>query len=400
MRFFGDLLPYEDALGAILKNTLPVSRTEILPIDDALGRVLACDVIALHNTPPFNRAMVDGFAVLANDTALASSTSPVRFELSEVVYAGALPIKEVISGQCAQIATGAGVPSGADAVVMVEDTQRDGETLLVLKPVRTGGNIGPLGGDIAKGEVLLKTGAILGASLIGVLASQGLSSVEVYVKPIVAILPTGEEIVPLGAPLKDGQIYDINTHTLAAMVRLQGGEPYVLPIVGDRVEDIDNALSEAVKADLVLTSGGSSVGEKDLLLGIVEKRGQVFFRGVKIKPSKPTTFSMVDGKPILGIPGNPTSCLMASYLFLVPALRYMANLSDNATRTVTAKIVTGISADNERRQFLTVKVENGLAYPVFKTSSAITSMSEATGYVVVPEMVSLEQGAMVTVILL
>lgn len=398
MRLFGELLPYENAQKMLLENIIPLARTEKLSLDNALGRVLACDVVATHNTPPFDRASMDGYAVRAQDTTEANPGAPVHLDLVETIYAGSLTTQEVLPGRCIQIATGAKIPLGADAVVIVEDTRRDGKAVFVMKPACTGDNIGPLGGDIRQGEILIRAGALIGASLIGVLASQGICQVEVYARPIVAILPTGEEIIPLGGSLKDGQIYDINSHTLAAMARLHGGEPRILPITGDLQDTLEGALGKALEADLVLTSGGTSVGERDLLLDILESRGKVFFRGVKIKPSKPTTFSKIDGKPVLGIPGNPTSCLMAAHLFLVPALRRLARLPELTGCTVTARLTEKVLGDS-RVQFLTVKLDRGLAHPVFKTSSAITSMSEAVGYIVVPVGTTMEKDEAVEVTL-
>jgi len=399
VRFFGDLLPFEDALRTVLENVNPITRTEKLTIDDALGRVLARDLVATLNTPPFDRSSVDGYAVIATDASSAAVYSPVHLRLGEVVYAGAVSNQTLASGRCAQIATGARVPNGADAVVMAEDVRREGAELIVSKPVRAGDNIGRLGNDIMEGDVLLRAGTVLGAAHIGVLASQGICRTEVYMRPTVAILPTGEEIIPPGKPLSGNQIYDINSHTLAALVREHGGEANVLPIVGDHPEELEDALEKALETDLVLTSGGSSVGDRDLLLDLLEARGKVLFRGIKIKPSKPTTFSEIDGKPVLGIPGNPTSCLMSAYLFMIPALRRLAHLPGYTPRKASAKLAEKADGGGDRRQFLTVRIDDGLAYPVFKESSAITSMSEAMGYVVVPEATVLEKGAPVEVIL-
>jgi len=398
MRFFGDLLPYEDALNCILNNITPVLRTEIIPLDNLLGRILAGDVVASNNTPPFDRSSMDGFAVRSQDTATATPTNPSRLELVETIYAGAQSSQEVLPGQCIKIATGARIPDGANAVVMAEDTQGEGEVLLVTKSVGVGDNIGRLGGDIMKGETLLEAGVQMGVAQIGVLASQGHICASVYNQPTVAILPTGEEIVSPGHPLKDGRIYDINSHTLSSMVRLCGGMPCLLPIVGDSPEELEGALDKALAADMVLTSGGSSVGEKDLLLDLLEKRGRVFFRGVRVKPSKTTVFAEIDGKPLLGISGNPASCLMAAHLFLAPALGRLARLPGPTGCTKLARITEKVT-ESDRRQFVTVRLDGEWAYPVFKASSAITSMSRATGYVTLAENIALEQGATVQVFL-
>lgn len=398
MRLFGDLLPYENALKTLLDNISPLTRVEKINLDNALGRVLAEDIAASYNIPPFDRSGVDGYAVRAADTYPASPGNPVQLALAEVVYAGAQGAKTVSAGECVQIATGAKMPRGADAVVMVEDTRREADRVFIMKPAQAGDNVGRTGDDVMKGELLVASGAVLDASKIGVLASQGIRRVEVYAKPVVAILPTGEEIIPPGKPLKGSQIYDINSHTLAAMVRQNGGEPLVLPITGDQPQALEAALEKAIEGDLALTSGGSSVGEKDLLMDILEARGKVFFHGIKIKPGKPTTFSVVKVKPVLGMPGNPTTCLMAAYLFLAPALRKLGHLPPPNPRKVTARMAERIAGSKERTQFLTVRLEGDKAVAVFKESSAITSMSRAEGYVVLPENAVVEKGGRVEVV--
>ena len=399
MRLFGDLMPFEDALKTIMEHVVPVARTEKAALDDSFGRVLAEDVSALQDIPPFNRSGVDGFAVVASDTDQASPDDQVPLELADTVYAGSAPANAVVPSRCVKIATGARVPPGADAVVMVEDTITESRRVSVLKPVRPGENVDRIGSDISKGEMLINTGALLHASRVGVLASQGISSVTVYSRPKVAILPTGEEIVEPGRELSGSQIYDINSHTLSAMVRLNGCEPVLLPIAGDCLEDLENKMEHALRADMVLTSGGSSVGEKDLIMDIMEARGRVFFHGVRIKPGKPTTFSEMAGRPVLGMPGNPTTCLIVAYLFMAPALRKLARLPQQPSRVVNAVMAKKVTGSYSRTQFLTVRIEDGKVHPVFKESSAITSMSRAEGYVVVPENAEINEGSPVEVVL-
>jgi molybdopterin molybdotransferase len=399
MRLFGDLLPFEDALRTILEHITPIDQTEKVALDDAAGRVVAEDISALHDIPPFDRSGVDGFAVVASDTEGASNEKPVPLELVDTVYAGSASGAVVIPSRCVKIATGARVPPGADAVVMAEDTRTEGRRVSVMKQLKPGENLGRIGDDIKKGEPLVKAGALLHPSRIGVLASQGISSVTVYSRPKVAILPTGEEIVEPGRELSGSQIYDINSHTLSAMVSSNGGEPVLLPITGDNLEKLKERLEHALRGDMVLTSGGSSVGDKDLLMDILEARGRVFFHGVRIKPGKPTTFSEMGGRPVLGMPGNPTTCLMAAYLFMAPALRKLARLPQQPSRVVKAALAKKVTGAYGRTQFLTVRIEGGLAYPVFKESSAITSMSRAEGYVVVPENTEINEGSPVEVVL-
>jgi molybdenum cofactor synthesis domain-containing protein len=225
------------------------------------------------------------------------------------------------------------------------------------------------------------------------LASQGLSEVLVYVKPIIAIMPTGEEIVPLGKPLGGGQIYDINSHTLASVVKMNGGVPLVLPITGDEMKSLKASLEQAMSSDFAVISGGTSVGEKDFMMDLMESMGEVRFHGVKLKPGKPTAFAVIDGKPVLGMPGYPTSCLMNAYLLLAPALRKMARLPPGNNRTVEANLGEPIHGAGGRETFLPVKIEGGKVYSAFKDSGAITSVGRADGYIVVPPDAELPAGA-------
>ena len=235
---------------------------------------------------------------------------------------------------------------------------------------------------------------------MGVLASQGLSKVKVYEKPKIAILPTGEEVIAAGKKLKPGQLYDINSHTIAALVGVHGGAPVKINIAGDKKEELRAAIKEALKSDIIVLSGGSSVGERDLLVDVIDMWGEILFHGVQVKPGKPTIFAMIEGKPLMGMPGYPTSCLINSYLFLIPAIRKMARLPSRKGDTVKAKLARRVPGSTGRRQFLTVKLVGDEAVSVFKESGAITSIAEADGYIEIPENIDLlEKGDIVTVTL-
>jgi molybdopterin molybdotransferase len=214
----------------------------------------------------------------------------------------------------------------------------------------------------------------------------------------VAVLPSGEEVAELGGKLRQGQVYDINSHTVASVVRENGGIPVRLGIVGDTREDIRLKVTGALKNDLVVISGGSSVGERDLLVDVIQEWGEVLFHGIQIKPGKPTLFAMIEGKPLFGMPGYPTSCLVNTYLFLLPAVRKMANLPPRRGETVEARLARRVPGSVGRKQFLTVKVEGDEAVPVFKESGSITSIAGADGYIEIEQNVDiLEKGAPVTV---
>jgi molybdenum cofactor synthesis domain-containing protein len=306
-------------------------------------------------------------------------------KLVEVLYAGTASTTRLKPGESMQIATGARLPRGANAVVMVEDTARAGERISIFHEVEDQEHVGRKGEDIMKGARVLAAGTVLDPGKIGVLASQGFRRATVYARPVVAVVPTGEEILPVGKRLQPGQIYDINSHTVAAVVRQNGGVVLTLPIVKDNLAALRAAFALALTADYVVTTGGSSVGERDLLLNVLQEMGRVLFHGIRIKPGKPVAFAMAQDKPVLGLPGNPTSCLIDAYLLLAPALRQMAHLPPARERVVKARLGRDERGSGDRRLFLTVWLKDGKAYSAFKESSAITSTADADGYISVPE---------------
>ncbi|MFC1953480.1 gephyrin-like molybdotransferase Glp [Chloroflexota bacterium] len=400
MKLFGALLSFEEAKKIVEENIKIIERVEVVDIDEAVGRVLAEGFVATLNTPPFNRAAMDGYAVKAEDTFGSGQRKPNVLEKVGTIHAGDTPTTVLASGQCIQIATGAMMPDGADAVVMVEDTEIEDCNVKILKATYPSSNVGKLGEDIKAGESVLKQGAVLDAGKVGVLTSQGMTRVKVYEKPRIAILPSGEEIAEIGSELKPGQLYDINSHTIASVVKENGGIPVRMGIVGDTKEDIKTKIGGALDNDLVVISGGSSVGDRDLLVGVLEDWGDVFFHGLQVKPGKPTMFAIIENKPLFGMPGYPTACLINSYLFLLPVIREMAHLPPRRGETVEAKLGKRVSGSVGRKQFLTVRIENGEVFSAFKESGAITSIANADGYIEIEQNVDiLEKGTPVTVTL-
>ena len=400
MRPFGALISYQEAKEVIDRHTSPIMRIEAVLIDDAVNRILAEDLVAKINVPPFTRSAMDGYAVKAKDTFDAGQFKPQVFKIIGELHAGENPTKKIKSGECIQISTGAVMPEGADSVIMVEDTEREENEVKVFKSITPGTNIGKMGGDIKAGVVILKAGIVLDAGKVGVIASQGLSKIKVYEKPRIAVIPTGEEVVQSGKKLQPGQLYDINSHTISALVSASGGIPVRIDIAGDKAEELRAAVKEALKSDIVVLSGGASVGERDLLVDGIDMWCEILFHGVQVKPGKPTIFAMIEGKPLMGMPGYPTSCLINSYLFLVPAIRKLAHLPSRSGDTVKAKLSRRIPGSTGRRQFLTVKLVGDEAVSVFKESGAITSIAEADGYIEIPENIDmLEKGQIVTVTL-
>lgn len=400
MKPFGALLPFEEALEIIDRHIIPLDRTEVTDIDTAAGRVLAEDIIATQNTPPFDRGAMDGYAVRAEDTKGASRDNPAVLEKVGVLHAGDSRSTPVGKGQCIQIATGAMMPEGADAVVMVEDTAAGGGRIKIFREAARLQHVSLRGSDIAAGTTVLKSGIYLDAGKVGVLASQGLESVRVYARPGVAVMPSGEEVVVPGRELGQGQLYDINSYTILSVVKENGGIPVRPGIIGDNLEDIREKITEALAAsDILVFSGGSSAGEKDLIAEVIAEKGIILFHGLKIKPGKPTIFAIIDGKPVFGMPGHPASALVNSILFLVPALRMMARLPEKRMQKVQARLSKRTTGDRERVLFMTVKLEGDEAVPVFTQSGAITSIAYAEGYFRLEPGQTMEKGDMVTVTL-
>lgn len=401
MRPFGDVISI-DAARAILDATgFPIERTETVSLTDALGRVLAGDVRAKDDVPPFSRAGMDGFAVQARDTQGASRANPRTLAKVATLYTGQVSAVPVRAGECIEISTGAPLPDGADAVVMVEETDIGPDGLVrVFVEVRPYQNVGRQGADIQAGQVVVSAGDVLNASRIGAVAATGSTHVEVYARPRVAILSTGNEVVEPGEELKPGQIYDINRFTLSAVVSDNGGIPVPYPPAPDSLDALIATFDDLLSCDIVVFSGGSSVGERDLVRDAITAKGRLLFHGVAVKPGKPTGLGVVQDKPVFAMPGYPTSCLSNAHLLLVPMLRRLAHLPPRITTTLTLPLAQPIASTSGRHQFYTVRIVDNTAVPAFKASGDITSMSRADGYIEIPANIDrVEAGTQVNVTL-
>jgi len=394
------LISLEEGMQILLGAVQPISRTERVPLLEASGRVLAEPIAAAADVPPFARAAMDGYAVIAQDTFGAGNFNPARLRLLEVVHAADIASKTVTSGTCIQVATGAPVPTGADAVVQFEDTEAEqGATeVKIYQPVYPRQNISPQGRDIQAGHQVLVSGIRLDPSKVGVLAALGFIEVLVVAKPTVAVIPSGNEIVSPGEPLVPGKIYDINSYTLASLIQDAGGIPRLFPVMKDTLEDVRRTLRDALVCDLIVLSGGSSVGERDVMVEAVESIGELKFHGIAVKPGKPTLCGVIEGKLILGMPGYPTSCLTNGYGLLAPTLRKLAHLPEVKTGGIELPMARRYTSTTGRHQYLPVRIEQGEVAPVFKESGAITSMADAEGYIEIPANVDLvEKGERVLV---
>jgi molybdopterin molybdotransferase len=385
MRPIRETIPLETARTLLLEAIVPISRIERVSLADANGRVLARPAIASIDVPPFDRAAMDGYAVIAEDTFGASRSDPRTLRRVDTVFTGQVASRTLARGECMEIATGAPMPVGADAVVMVEETERAGDDQIrMLTPVYPRQHIGRRAADITAGQTILREGDLLNPSRVGALAATGLADVEVFARPRVAVLSTGNEIVDPGQPLGPGQIYDINRFTLSAVIRDHGAIAVPLRTAADNLDELRGAVDAAANADVLVFSGGSSVGERDLVLDVMRQMGEVIFHGIAVKPGKPTAFGRIGGKPVLGMPGYPTSCLSNAYILLVPLLRRMGRLPDHKPRVARLPLARRIVSPTGRHQFYTVTVADGAAVPAFKASGDITSMSQADGYIEIP----------------
>ena len=406
MKPIKETIPLEEARQLIADACRPIDRTERVRLIDANGRVAASDVRSTRDVPPFARAGMDGFAVRAEDTFGASRYEPKTLRVIDKVYTGQVPTKSIEPGTAIEIATGAPLPQGADAVVMVEETERvEGSVgadalakVAVLTPVYPRQNVGRQGADIVVGQTVIASGGVLNPSRIGAIAALGIGDVDVYAKPTVAILSTGNEIADPGQELMPGQIYDINKFTLSTIIQEHGGIPSLFSTAQDTIEALEHAIDACASCDMLVFSGGSSVGERDLILDVIGRKGEIVFHGIAVKPGKPTVFGTINGKPMFGMPGYPTSCLSNAYMLLVPALRSMARLQPRFTETVSLPLGQRIVSTTGRHQFYTVKIVDGQAMPAFKASGDITSMSQADGYIEIPAQTDIvEKGERVDV---
>ncbi|MGE0362694.1 MAG: gephyrin-like molybdotransferase Glp [Vicinamibacterales bacterium] len=401
MRPFAATIPLGEARSILDGAVRSIVRAESVGLSALTGRVLAEHVTADADVPPFARAMMDGYALRAADTTGASRETPRDLRVVGRVFTGEVFAGAVAAGQAVEIATGAPLPAGADAVVMVEETRPAGADRVAITAAATAGHhVGRAGADIARGATVLHAGDVLAPSRVGVLAALGRTEARVLARPRVAIVSTGNEIVAPGRPLGPGQIYDINRHTLSAVIAGHGGVAEPLEVAGDTMDALDRALDAAVACDLVVFSGGSSVGDRDLVLDVLRRRGEVLFHGIATRPGKPTAFGRLGDVPVFGMPGNPTSCLTNAYVLLVPFLRRLAGLPPHRPHVVPAPLARRVTSGAGRHQFYTVRLVDGRAEPAFKASSDITSMAQADGYIeIAAEVTAIEAGTTVAVVL-
>ncbi len=404
------MISVEQALEKVL-GYVDVLEEEEHPILDSLGQVLAEDIISSIDVPPLDNSAMDGYAVRAEDTRGARQNSPQCLQVIDTVAAGSISQYEVKPGTAIRIMTGAPVPKGADSVVQFENTnethrEADSSKIGILAEAKAGLNIRKAGEDIARESLVLHKGAIIRPAETGVLASLGRSQVRVIRRPVIAILATGDEVVDVSQPLPPGKIYNSNTYSLAALVLRYGGIPKLLGIALDNEESLSAKLRQGRDSDMLITIGGVSVGDYDVVKDVLAKEGEITFWRVRMKPGKPLAFGRIKGTPHLGLPGNPVSAMITFELFGRPAILKMMGKNIPSRPTTQAIIENPVVNNDGRRIFARVIVEKRedqyyarLTGP--QGSGVLTSMALANGLVIIPEdKARVEAGEIVQVIML
>lgn len=386
------MISFHEARSKMLEGIKPLP-SEKCPLTDLLGRVLAHDVTASFDIPPKDNSAMDGFAVIAADIANATEQNPITLHVIEDVPAGRVATKALKPGQAIRIMTGAQVPQGADAVVPVELTSKGIQNIEVriLKAVKQGANVRRQGEDVKAGQLLIPKGTRLRPQEVGLIASLGLTDVLVYKQPVVGVLSSGNEIADPGQPLKPGQIYDANRFSVAGQVNEAGAKVNDYGIVPDDLNSIKNALNKASQeCDVIITSGGVSVGDYDLMKQALSELGSMNFWQVKQKPGKPLAFGHINGKPVIGLPGNPVSSMVVCDQYVLPLLLKMQGCRDILKKSISAVCDQDIRKQPGRTEFLRAKVEwREGAYHAMLTgpqgSGILTSMVQADGLMILPE---------------
>ncbi len=392
---FRSLIPLEEARSIILDH-VPRPEEEAVPLESARGAVLAEKIISAVDVPGFSRASMDGYAVNAGDTIEAREDRPVRLRLAGSVPMGAFANIQVAKGEAVEVSTGSMMPAAADAVVMIEYSQLEGDEILIRRPVHAGENVQVAGSDISYGEEVLFAGTRLGARELGVLAALGLELVKVR-RLRVGVASTGNELVPPGRIPGPGQIHDINSYSIAAAAEACQATAISYGILPDRKEEMEAALQKmACECSLILVSGSTSAGAGDMIYQVLDEIGETIFHGVNLKPGKPTIFGLIDGTPCLGLPGYPASALTVFGLLAAPAIQKALGLKVK-DRKLTGRLARPVRSES-RLQMLAVGVFGELVYPVDKGSGSITTLACADGFIEIPADVErLERGEAVEV---
>ena len=385
------MISVEEALERMLSEIQPLPTTQV-PLAESLGLVLAADVIAQEDMPPFANSAMDGFALRSQDSQPRAGQPP-RLRVTGGVAAGYVADHAVQEGTALRIMTGAPVPPGADAVIQIELTHYDGPQstwVEVLQPVAPGNNVRPAGEDMRRGQTVLRQGTEIGPWEIGVLATLGLAMVPVTRQPQVAILGTGDEVIEVDQPLAPGKIRNSNSYLLEAAVRRAGARPVRMGVARDTVESLREKFSQAIGSDLIITSGGVSVGDFDLVKDIMTEQGEINFWRINMRPGKPVAFGHIGQTPLLGLPGNPVSTAVTFELFGRPVLRKLLGHTRLLRPQIEVIVEEGISERASRRHYVRAHVTWRAGRFFARTtgnqgSNIMTSLVDANALLIIPE---------------
>ena len=393
----------EEMLRIISDFSTESPPVDLVSIDEAYGRITAQDIVAGEYVPDFNRSTVDGYAVRATDTFGSSESIPAILPVAGEVSMGEAALTALKPGSCMSVPTGGDVPENADAVVMLEYTENYGDgTVGVTKPVAPGENLIFKGDDAAPGDVLVKAGHRLSPHDIGALAALGISRISVCRSPCVGIISTGDELIDSADTPRKGQIRDVNSSLLSALVTEAGGLPVRYGILKDDEDLLNTTVQKAAReCDMVLISGGSSVGMKDATARVIERNGAVLCHGIAMKPGKPTIFGTVGTTPVFGLPGHPVAAYFVSHLFVRAMLARLLNTAV-ITHTITASLATAVSSNHGREEFIGVRLERSedipSAHPLHGKSGLIVALTGSHGYMRISrDCEGLSKGAMIQV---
>lgn len=393
-------LSVDEARARILDAFAPLPSVT-MPIDDTLGMTLAEDVVADADLPPFSNSAMDGYAIRTNDSTHATANDPVRLRITGQVAAGYQPHATVDPGCAFRIMTGAPLPDGADAVVRFEETDEDREHgwIVLHRPVRSGECVRPAGEDVRRGDNVLPAGSRIRPAEIGLLAALGQDGVTVHRRPRVAVLVTGDEIVAPGEGLQPGEIWNSNGPMIAAHIRQCGAKPEMLGIASDTQEAVRAGLTSVPEVDLLITTGGVSVGDFDMVKDVLRSAGRIDLWQVRIKPGKPLAFGWIGETPVVGLPGNPVAASVAFSQFSRPAILTMLGRRNVTIPTVQARLLDRIDNSGGRQQYVRVRVErNEEEYLALLSgdqgSGMLRSLTRSNGLLVIPESCTIAEPGM------
>jgi molybdopterin molybdotransferase len=400
MSEFFNVLPPDEARDLLFKYITPLDKSEVTPVSESLGRVTAEEVKAPHALPTFRRGTMDGYAVRSVDTFGASASLPAFLRVVGEVMMGEEVAISLLPDQASIIHTGGMLPEDADAVVQIEHTQRlsDGDTfrdrfeIEVFNAVAPGQNVIQVGEDVEEGEAILSEGKQVRTQDIGALLALGITDIRVTAQPLIGIMATGDEVIPPNHPLRPGQIRDINSYTVASLCQRAGGRPKVIGIIPDNYDSLKKAAESAVKeCDMLVISAGSSVSVRDITVDILSELGDpgILVHGVATKPGKPTILGAANGKPLIGLPGNPVSAMIQFIMFGVPAIYQLQGVRPYpSSRSIWARLEQNISSESGREDFIPAKIveasEEILASPIFGKSNLIFTLVNADGLIKIP----------------